>query len=812
MNKLNGLKIAVCQMRVVPGRPDLNAEYIIKEIYSAAERKNDVIVFPEMSVPGYLIGDLWEREAFISDVQMLNKKICNAAREAGIVVVFGTVITDRGFEKGEDGKRRKYNGALIAAGDMIDFAIKTLQPNYRIFDDDRHFYSARKAYDGQPPFVPIEIEAKIGRIKIGVILCEDMWHEDYPLNPTEELVKNGAEIIFNLSASPWTWQKNRKRHKIVKDLLEKNPVPFVYVNNTGIQNTGKNIVVFDGSSAIYDKNGEIVFETMPYEAGTRDFVFSEDNEVAVASGINDTKELYLALRCAIDEFFKTFPPQKRKMAIGLSGGIDSALALALFADVLGPENITAINMPSEYNSQATQDIARDIAANLGVKYEVVPISNIVKEIAKATKVEVDSLAYENIQARARMEILAAKAQAIGGVFSCNSNKVEMALGYGTLYGDVAGVLAVLGDLVKREVYQLADFMNRFIYNKEIIPQICMAMAPSAELKKDQKDPFDYGNLNRRGYHDEMVRAFVEFGRSPEWFLERYAQNKLEAELMLESGNLARLFKSAADFIGDLEKNWQRFHESYFKRIQSAPIPIVSKRAFGADLREAILSTYFTQRYYDLKRLILSRESEDDKTATKKVAIYGGSFNPPGNNHLKIVKRLASHFDRVVVVPCGHRKDKTSVGDIDLIHRKNLVRLAFSGIDKVEFDFHDLDEQIFTPTHLLDERYKEIFPDAQIWHVIGGDIIAGGRDKNSQIHRVWQRAEDVWQSLNFLVIIRPGYETKDDDLPPFAKVMEIEGIFGSGTMARQAIGDDKSISHLVCQEVERYIKENSLYKK
>lgn len=812
MNKLNGLKIAMCQMKVVPGRPDLNAEYIIGEIYLAAERKADIIIFPEMSVPGYLIGDLWENEAYILDVQALNKKICDIAKEVGITVIFGTAIIDRNFQNGEDGRRRIYNGALIADRNVINFVIKTLQPNYRIFDDDRHFYSARKAYDGHPPFAPVEIETRVGRIKIGVILCEDMWHEDYPINPTEELVKNGAEMIFNLSASPWTWQKNRKRHKIVKNLLEKNPVPFVYVNNTGIQNTGKNIVVFDGSSTAYNKKGEIIFEIAPYEVGTRDFVFDQDSKTAAVAKTGDTKELYLALRCAIDEFFKTFPPHRRKMVIGLSGGIDSALSLALFVDVLGRENVTAINMPSEYNSQTTQDIAREISGNLGVRYEVVPISNIANEIAMATKVKIDSLAYENIQARARMEILAAKAQTLGGVFSCNSNKVEMAFGYGTLYGDVAGVMAVLGDLVKREVYQLADYMNRVVYEKEVIPQICMTIAPSAELKKDQKDPFDYGNLSRRGYHDEMARALVEFRRSPEWFLEKYAQDKLETELMLEHGTLARIFKSAEDFIRDLEKNWQRFHESYFKRIQSAPIPIVSKRAFGADLREAILPAYFTQRYYDLKKLILSRQISDNKTAIPQIAIYGGSFNPPGNNHRQIVERLAGQFDKVIIVPCGHRKDKASVGDVDLIHRKNLVRLAFSGIDKVEFDFFDLDKQIFTPTHLLDERYKKSFPDAQIWHVVGGDIIAGGRDKNSQIHRVWQRAEEVWQNLNFLVVIRPGYETKNNDLPPFSRVVEIEGIFGSGTMVRQAVREGKPIGHLVCPEVEKHIKENNLYKK
>lgn len=805
MEKLIGLKIAICQMNVIPGRPDLNAGYMINKIYLAAKNGNDVIVFPEMCVPGYMIGDRFEDTAFIADVQIFNKKICDAAKEAGVVVIFGTVIIDRAMKRGEDGRQRKYNGALIAGGGAINHVIKTLQPNYRIFDDDRHFYSGRKAFDGHPKFMPIEIETKIGKIKIGIILCEDMWHEDYPLNPTEELVKNGAEMILNLSASPWTWQKNRKRHKVVKGLLDKNPVPFVYVNNTGIQNTGKNIIIFDGSSTIYGKNGEIIFEIPPHESGVRDFVFDGNEKAVISAERGDTKELYEALKCAIGEFIKTFPPHMRKVVVGLSGGIDSALSATLFADVLGPENVIAVNMPSQYNSQKTRDVARDIAKNLDVKYEIVPIRDSVDMIAKASGIQTDTLAYENIQARIRMEFLAARAQDVGGVFSCNSNKVEMALGYGTLYGDVAGFLAPLGDLVKREEYQLADYMNREVYKREVIPSICMTMTPTAELKEDQKDPFDYGNLDRRGYHDEMVRAFVEFRRNPEWFLEQYAKGVLEKELMLEQDTLQKLFGSEDGFIRDLEKNWNRFNGSYFKRIQSAPIPIVSKRAFGTDLREAILSTYFTQRYHDLKKMILARQS-----AKKKIAVYGGSFNPPGKHHRQIVKTLVKNFDKVIVFPCGYRKDKASVGAIWLGHRKNLVLLAFSGIEKVEFDFSDLDNDTFTPTYQVDKRFKDVFPEAQICHVVGADIVAGGRANDSEIHRTWDKGCEIWRDLNFVVLTRPGYDIEPHDLPASAEIVDMGEIYGSGTMIRLHLRNKKPISHLVDEEVEKYINKNNLY--
>lgn len=807
-DKLKGLKIAVCQMNVAPGRPDINAEYIINEIFAAEKRQIDVIVFPEMSVPGYFIGDSYERNALMADVMFYNRKICKAASVAGVIAIFGTVISDSA-SKGEDGRIRKFNSALVAGNDKIEYITKTLQPNYRIFHDDRYFYSNRKACEGRPEFVPIEIATDIGPVKIGVILCEDMWHEDYPLNPAEEFIKNGAEIVFNLSASPWTWRKNQKRHKVVKSILEKNPASFVYVNNAGIQNTGKNIVIFDGSSTVYDENGEIVFEIPPYETGTKDFIFGEiyNRPIPAVSEDDDTTELYKALRCSIEEFLKSFPPHRRKVIVGLSGGIDSALSLALFVDVLGPENVVAINMPSKYNSQLTQDIAREIAENLGVRYEIAPIGDIVEAIAGAAQVAQGTMAYENIQARARMEILAAKSQIIGGVFSCNSNKVEIALGYGTLYGDVAGFMAVLGDLVKREVYQLSDYMNRVVYRKIVIPKKCFEMAPTAELKESQKDPFDYGNLNRRGYHDEMVRAFVEFRRDPEWFIECHVRGNLEKELMLNAGTLSSLFGSVNDFVKDLENNWVRFYDACFKRVQSPPIPIISKRAFGNDLSESILPAYFTQRYYDLKKMILSR-----RDSRKRIAIYGGSFNPPGKHHRQIAEELAKKFDSVIVVPCGRREDKASVNSVKLSHRKEMTKLAFSGIEKVEIDFYDLDSGVYTPTYFLDKMFREKFPDAQIWHVVGEDLTAGGEGRNSEIHRVWHRGDYIWQDLNFAVVVRPGYGASDKDLPPSSEVVRIEGIYGSGTMIRARIENDESINDLVDPEIESYIIKNCLYEK
>jgi NAD+ synthase (glutamine-hydrolysing) len=571
-----------------------------------------------MCVPGYLLGDLFEDESFIKDIHHYNRKIIRSIPD-GITVIFGSLVFDSRY-KNEDGRARKYNAAIIASdGKIRKVVCKTLQPNYRIFDDDRHFYSNRKyaALQDEPIFnclAPIKIKTRVGLVKIGVILCEDMWHEDYPIDPTGILVVKGADLVVNISASPRTWRKNLKRHRVVRELLEKNPVTFVYVNNVGVQNNGKNIVAFDGSSTIYNRDGNIIFAVTPYSEGNHYFVFTKHPEIDQSSEPKfsslaeqiayDASELYAGWECAVRGAFKrVLPPQMRKAVIGLSGGIDSAVDAALLVRILGKENVIGVNMPSHFNSQQTQDLAQDIARNLGINYLVVPIDGVVDAIFATTSQFATDLSYENIQARARQEILAARAQNWGGVFICNSNKIEMAFGYGTLYGDISGFIAPLGDMLKYEVYQMGDYLNRVIYQREVIPQECFKIAPSAELRDKQVDPFHYGNLERRGYHDELVRAFVEFRYHPEIILEKYLDHSLETEFRLIPGTIDQLFKTPRDFVADLEKNYQLFIGSYFKRIQCPPIPILSKRAFGYDLRESLLPPLFTHQYQQLKKRI-----------------------------------------------------------------------------------------------------------------------------------------------------------------------------------------------------------------
>lgn len=807
IKKLEGLTIALCQMKVVPGRPDLNARYIMEEIENARDRDIDIIVFPEMSTTGYIVGDIFEDNFFIEDVLSWNKRIVGVARP-DIIVVFGSITVSLG-EKGEDGRQRKHNTALIAQnGKLLAERPKTIHPNYRFFNDDKHFFSLRKTAqeektDLKEALKPVQVEIRGRKIKLGVIICEDMWHKDYAVNPTKILAENGAELVLNISASPWTWQKNRKRHQIVRELLKECKIPFVYVNNTGAQNTGKNIIVFDGSSTVYNKKGEIVFEIPPYEDGAYDFRFSENLKALRPGAQKDTEELYRAMACAT----KSIVPPDKKILVGLSGGIDSAVVCAHLVDVLGKERVTAINMPMPFNSGLTRDMAKAIAENLGIAYEVVPIDGIVEVIRETTKIEKNTLAYENIQARARKEILASTAQRTDSFFVCCSNKTEMALGYGTLYGDIAGFYAPLGDLLKREVRQIAHYINRTRFGREIIPNKCIEQIPSAELKENQKDPFDYGGLNRRGYHDEMIRAFTDFRKNPEWFLELYLKRSLESELGLEIGTINRLFPTAKDFIKDLRHWWITFQSSFFKRVQCPPIPIFSKRAFGRDLEESLMQPHFTQRYKYLEKYLLSRE----KSAKQRIAVFGGSFNPASMHHKIIIEKLSETFDLVLVVPCGIRTDKPSTASAKTNQRKTMAKMTFQGMSKVELDFYDLENNVFTPTYLLQERYQKRFPDSEIWFAIGDDIIKGGRDGRSEIQRSWRKGKEVWQGLRFVVICQSGKRPDPADMPPLSEELELEIIIGRSAALRERISRGESIDLLVVPEVARYIREENIYK-
>ena len=616
-------------MEIQPGRPDINTENMLRLIEEAKAAHADVVIFPEMAIPGYLLGDTWEQDSFLRDTEACAADIIAASD--GIAVIFGSVAVDW-TKKNNDGRPRKYNACFIASEGKLQhpeampypFVIKTLMPNYREFDDTRHFFSLQKlAHElGTTPkslISPVSLKIRGNRWKIGCLLCEDGWSDNYETAPMK-LLEEYEDIDFyvNISSSPYTLGKNEKRHRLFSAAAKTAGAPLFYVNNVGLQNNGKTVYTFDGASAVYSSEGRCVAAAPAYKEGLHYIDVAEipSRPVVKREKTSEIAEIYAALSYGVKKFLQSI--RMEKVVVGASGFFNDTATTEIYTKVLGAENVLLVNMPSRFNSQTTKDLAHALAKNLGCYYAVFPIEESVQrtmeQIAKTPiellktgerkELAVSPFLAENIQARDRSSrVLAALAAAFGGGFSCNANKAETTVGYSTLYGDQAGFLAALADLWKHQVYDLARYMNEHIFQREVVPSATIDIVPSAELSDAQNVDEGKGDPLLYPYHDYLFRAFVERWEkaTPEDILDWYVKGTLEQQIGCEKGLVKKHFHSSKEFIADLERWWNLFSGlAVAKRIQAPPILAVSRRAYGFDHREAQNGAYYTRAYRKMK--------------------------------------------------------------------------------------------------------------------------------------------------------------------------------------------------------------------
>lgn len=546
------MKIALGQINPTVGDFSGNSRKIIDFAARAKAQGADLVVFPEMCVCGYPARDMVERPAFVRRNQETVEKIAEATR--GIAVICGFVTA----AKAETGKSVMNSAALLADGKIQFQQSKMLLPTYDVFDEQRNFAPAEK-----------QEVLRFGDRNVALTICEDAWNDKhfwprrlYSVDPVETLIKAGGDFVINISASPFHIGKPQLRQDMLTTIARTDNVPVLFVNQVG----GNDSVVFDGASMVIAPNGEILARGKSFE---EDLIFFD-----TVTGKGDIhpqpqgreESAYQALVLGTRDYVhKTGFGQA---IIGLSGGIDSALVAAIAVDALGAKNVIGVGMPSQYSSQHSLDDAKALAAALGIDYMLIPITDMFatfrKTMEPAFKGMPEDITEENMQSRIRGMILMALSNKLRALVLSTGNKSEYAVGYSTLYGDMAGALAVISDVPKTFVYKLSRYVNCKA-SREIIPRSTLEKEPSAELRPNQKDT---DSLPPYEVLDLILEDYVEDLKT----VKQIAQERgLEKELVLR---VVRLIE-----------------RSEFKRQQAPPGLKVTEKAFGVGRRFPIAAKY-----------------------------------------------------------------------------------------------------------------------------------------------------------------------------------------------------------------------------
>ena len=467
------MKVALAQINPTVGALSENSRKI-EEIIQEYSPKCDLIVFPEMCLTGYPPQDLLMDTAFITKTATFLKDIM--AKVQTTPVVLGTI-------RQEDNKLFN-TAAILQDGKVLGYRDKTHLPTYDVFDEDRYFSSANSRN-------PVELTIQGKSVKLGIEICEDLWDEDYETKVSRELIHAGAEIIVNISASPYHLNRLVERLDIITDKSKNLKCYFIYCNLIGAQDE----LVFDGQSCVVNPSGELIALSPAFREDIK-IVDIENCELLNHPEFREEKQIFYALSLGVQDYF--IKTGHEKAVIGLSGGIDSALTAVIASDALGSENVLGVSMPSNYSSDHSINDAKVLAENLGISFQIIPIKKInmqmLKDLSPVLNDSQEGIAEENLQARIRGNILMTTANKKGALLLNTGNKTETALGYCTMYGDMAGALAVISDLNKSQVYAVSRWINEDSA-KEVIPDSSITKAPSAELKPNQVDPFDYNIIS-----------------------------------------------------------------------------------------------------------------------------------------------------------------------------------------------------------------------------------------------------------------------------------------------------------------------------
>jgi NAD+ synthase (glutamine-hydrolysing) len=553
------LRVAGAQINPVVGDLDGNAVLVREAMRWAEEQHADVLLLPELALTGYPPEDLVLRSGFVErNLEVLAEL---AAESATTAVVVGCVDRAVSTDRHDDSIRRGVANAaaILGGGEIKGIYHKCLLPNYGVFDEQRYF-----VHGGLPALL-----WEIGGVSVGVSVCEDIWD---PAGPPAQQASAGAAVLLNINGSPYHREKGEERAALLAGEARRSGVPVVYLNMVG----GQDELVFDGDSMVFDGSGRLLYrapqfaearfvvdvpipDTPPADATFITSGHQPSTRLPIPPSLprlEEEAEVYSALVTGLRDYVTK--NGFSEVVIGLSGGIDSALTAAIAVDALGPDAVWGVTMPARYSSEGSVADSEDLAQRLGCRFDIVPIDGIFTSCLAALEPVfagvAPNVAEENLQARIRGAILMALSNKFGGMVVATGNKSEMAVGYATLYGDMAGGYAVLKDVFKTLVYRLSEWRNRVA---EVIPRSIIDKAPSAELRPDQ---FDSDSLPPYDLLDEVLGRYVEGDES--------------RSEMIAAGIDERIVLDVARMVDRNE----------YKRRQAAPGVRITRKAFGKDRR------------------------------------------------------------------------------------------------------------------------------------------------------------------------------------------------------------------------------------